>query len=279
MIAPNRHRNRGKEILGLLRRHGPLSADVLLRMTTPPMKKKKLLRSLSILHGRGLTESRRIGSAQTFYSISQALSSRDQVAVVLECQADDLLQPLLRRQDWIHNQWSEFWIHLLSHHFPEAEVVREQVIMKHEMAKRVLLASDTECDLLPDFLLIFPKDNLKRSVAVAFEIERTRKSNARIVRKLRKYANKTQVDGLVYICDSGRLSETIRGLYLESQASQAFRIKHYAENFFIFSDAINTNESPLERIFDATGKPISMVEWCMKLRSTKPTLRRNSISN
>ncbi len=276
MIAPVRTREKGKAVLELLKVHGPLSIELIFRMLSPSMKKKKLRRCLASLRANGTIECRWVSQTKIFYQLSQALPNRNRTAELLKCAPDELHQPTLSRQDWIHNEWSEYWIKLLCSLFPEADVIRERDISNSATAKRILLVNDFEFELLPDFMLLFPKSESGAPTAIAVEIERTRKSNSRIIQKLGKYANKTQIDGLIYVCDSGRLSETIRTLYSDKWSDNAFRIKHYSDSFFLFSDAINSCDEPLDRIFNAKAEKVSIVDWCGQLRKTKPTLRRNA---
>lgn len=275
MTIPNRHRSRGKEVLGLLRQHGPLSIDILQRMTDPPMKKKRLRESLGILQRKGFVMRRSVSQIKTFYQLSQDLKDRESAALVLGCAPDDLFQPLLSRRDWIHNECCEYWIHIITKSLPDATVIRASEFNDSEEAQRIMMLGQKDYELLPDFLLLLKGDSTSEKAAIAMEIERTRKSNSRLVAKLKKYAGKTFVDGLVYVCDSNRLSETIRLLYQEQIAQSAPRIRHYSNNFFLISDAIESTQNPLFRLFTAQRECVCFVSWSQYLQSTKRTLRRN----
>jgi hypothetical protein len=264
------------QVLRLLKEHGPVSIDLLHRMTEPPAPKTNLRQSLSILKKKGLVNSVSIDSQKTFYHLSQAKPDREAVADMINVNAETLSQPLLRKQDWMHNQWCEYWIHLLSKLFPEAAIIREQSIAEHDAAKGILQLQERDFDLMPDFLLSFPKTETAAATHIAFEIERTRKSNERLMRKFRKYLNRTKIDGLIYICDSGRLSETIRLLYETKLVAQAHRIKHYGDHFFLFSDSLAGGGPTLDRLMNAKSQPVEIQHWCRLLRETKWTQRRDA---
>ncbi len=264
------------QVLNLLKEHGPVSIDLLHRMTEPPSPKTNLRQSLAILKKKGLINSVSIDSHNTFYHLSQAKADREAVAQVLTVEADSLYQPLLRKQEWIHNQWCEYWIHILTRMFPDTRIVREHSLQEHELAMRVLQLQERDFDLMPDFLLSFPKSETAQATHIAFEIERTRKSDQRLLAKFRKYLNRTRIDGLIYICDSGRLSETIRLLYETKLVAQAHRIKHYADHFFLFSDSFVGGGPDLNRLLNAKGQPVQLQHWCQLLRSTKWTQRRDA---
>ncbi len=267
------------QVLNLLKEHGPVSIDLLHRMTEPPAPKTNLRQSLSILKRKGLVSSISLDAQTTFYHLSQARSDREAAAQLLQVDSNSLIQPLLRKQDWIHNQWCEYWIHLTTRMFPDAAMVREHSIQEHELAKRVLQLQERDFDLMPDFLLSFPKTETTEATYIAFEIERTRKSDKRLMHKFRKYMNRTRIDGLIYICDSGRLSETIRLLYETRLVAQAHRIKHYADHFFLFSDSVVGGGPGLDRLMNAQGQPVQIQHWCQLLRTTKWTQRRDAEFN
>lgn len=264
------------QILTLLNDHGPLTIDLLNRMTEPSAAKKNLRQSLSLLQKKGLLNRLTLDPTTTFYHISQSQKCRAQISEIIGRPVEMLVQPLLQRQDWFHNQWCEYWIHIIRSRFPTASIVREHLICGSELTRQILCIDKDESTLLPDFLLSFPKTETTREIHIAFEIERTRKTNERIIHKLRKYLNGTQIDGLIYICDSGRLAETIRTLYQARLVEKAQRAKHYGDNFFLFSDCFAAGGLLLNRLFNANGESVELENWIHKLISTKWTLRRNS---
>lgn len=252
-----------------------MDIDVLHRMINPSTQKKNLRQSISILKRKGLIESLCLTQHLHFYFLSQAQKNRENVAELIGATASDVKQSLLRKRDWIHNQWCEYWIHSIKRIFPEAEIIRENNIIDHDKTKRILRLTSRDFELMPDFLLIFPATSTSEEVSIAFEIERTRKSDKRIMKKLKRYLNGTYLDGLIYICDSGRLVETISLLYKSKLLDNAERIKHYGNNFFLFSDAMTCGDLPLNSLFNTNRKSADFTEWCNYLRTTKRTLRRD----
>lgn len=277
MIQTSKQPKRGKEVLQVIKDHGPLSLDILNRMIEPTMSKKNLRKSLQVLRRKNLIETAQSTSHSTFYMISQCLASRSKSAEILNCDPEMIKQPLLRKQDWFHNQWCEYWILNMTKLFPEVQIIRENTIGSHQIAMNVLQIQNRDFDLRPDFLLIFPKTEFKNSTYIAFEIERTRKSEKRLLRKFKKYMDGTHIDGLIYICDSGRLSETIRLLYQSKLVENSQRLKRFGENFFLFSDSLDGGGPGLSRLFNNCGKPILFENWCGYLSTTKWTERRDEV--
>jgi hypothetical protein len=267
---------RNKEILHLVKNHGPLSIDMIFRMIDPPMQKKNLRQCLGIMRRKNLIDTLSADSQTTYYQIFQSLPSRRQIAEVLGCSPEDAIRPLLRRQDWLHNQWCEYWALSIKRIIPEAQIVREHMIGSHDIAMRILNLTKSDFELVPDFLLTIPKTDSTEVVNIAFEIERTRKSNKRILRKFNKYMNGTLIDGLIYICDSGRLSETIRELYQTKLIVNNLRVRHYGDHFFLFSDSLDGSGPDLSHLYNAKGELISFQNWISYLQKTKWTLRRDA---
>lgn len=271
-----RKRKVAKEILLILKDHSPLTVDMIQKMIELPIQKKNIRQALGILKKKRMVDMVLCNSQTFFYQINQSLQSRQAVAAALKCGTVVESKPLLRRQEWFHNEWCEFWSLIIKRAFPESTIVREHDIEDSAEAKNVLLQNDKGLDLLPDFLVLFPKTHSTEKVSLAFEIERTRKSDARIQRKLKKYIFESHVDGLIYVCDSGRMAETIRGLYEKKVMEKAHKKRGYADHFFLFSDSMSAGDNPLLSFYNAKGETTSLADWCKKLRSTKMTLRRDA---
>lgn len=266
---------KGKIVFHCIQQSGPLTIDVLHRIVSPKMSKRNLRKCLQLLSKKGFVESFHYSSQGTYYMVSQSLSSRTKAAEYTNQQAQDLKQPLIRRQDLFHNQWCEYWIVKIKRLFPESTVTRELEIGNNHFAKNVLNLAYADYDLRPDFLLTIPKTESSNTVCIAFEIERSRKSDERILRKLSKYMDRTQLDGLIYICDSGRLSETIRLLYQNNLLPKSEKQKRFGENFFLFSDSLDGGGDAFDRLFNACGKPTLFTNWCGYLGSTEWPKRRS----
>lgn len=265
-----------KEILTLLKDHSPLTLEMLQMMIEPPIQKKNLRQAIGILKNKGLVDMV-VGDQKTFfYQLHQAQPTRREIADMLGCDESNTVRPLLRHQDWVHNEWGEFWALILKRAFPDVEIIREHDIDSHNLAKNILQQNGRALDLMPDLLLMFPKSPTHEKISVAFEIERTRKSDSRILNKLKTYIYETHLDGVIYVCESGRLSETIRQLYQKKTLEKAHKKRGYSDNYFLFSDSMSAGASPLASFYNANGQPTSLINWCHKLRATKLTSRKDN---
>lgn len=277
MIEVQRHvPKRSKDILSIVAGHGPLTIDLLSRLMEPAMSKRNIRKTLALLRKKGLIDAAATNPHSVYYFTSQSMIARTETAAALGASEENFERPLLRKQDWMHNQWCEYWISLLAKAYPEARFVRELSARTDVHVRRILALGHEAEDLVPDFLMIFHGSQPNNSTCIAFEIERTRKSNRRIIQKLSKYITSTTVDGLIYICDSGRLSETVRLLYQAQLDKRAHRIAHYSDHFFIFSDSMDGGGTSFPRMFNSHAQSVSLEKWIRIIRETKWTKRRDS---
>lgn len=267
----------GKEVLRLLANYSPLTIEMLEKMIEPTPRKKSLRKAVGVLRKRELVDMV-VGNQKTFfYQLHQSRPNRAAVERKIGDGQNVTEHRLLRKQDWVHNEWCDFWTLIVKRAFPEVQIVREYDLDSHEIAKSILCHNGDDPDLVPDLLLIFPPQvDGQQKISIALEVERTRKTNARIQRKLKKYIYETHLDGLIYVCDSGRLSETIRQLYEQKTLERAHKKSGYIKNFFLFSDAMSAGPNPLATFYNADGQPASMHNWIPTLRLDKTTLRRDS---
>jgi hypothetical protein len=272
-IQPQQHR--GKDIIALLLEHGPLSYSALSRMLMPPMKRKRLKESLLCLKRKGFINANLIADTKTFYRFSQKLKNRERLGQYLNRPESDFFQPTFRSRDFVHSESVEYWIFILKRIFPDAEFVREAYFGKHDVAVKTLLISSDERELRPDFLIVFKKEDSTERAVIAVEVEKTRKSDLRIINKLSKYANESFLDGVIYICDDDRLHETIRLLFVKKVLEKSHRIKQYGKNFILFSDATKPFDQSKLSLVNSVNDKADVDMWIRKLRNKKPNFRRD----
>jgi DNA-binding Lrp family transcriptional regulator len=278
MIAKVKCFDRTRQILGLLKNHGPLSFRPLAKMIMPAIKDKKLHASLSRMTKAGLIEKRHerlFRGAGVFYQISQNLTDRKRAATILACSADDLLQPEFRYRELLHTQECAIWGHMFKQQYPSAQLIRDFEFINYEVARQYLSVTNNEPELNPDLLIILPASEYGFSIAIGVEIERTRKPHSKIVEKLNKYANETFVDGVIYVCSQNQIIETVRELYQRRIAPTNMRVKHYAKHFFMFSDAVDIHNSSIENVYNLDLKSSSLNKWITYLGATSFNFRRD----
>ena len=271
-------KDRGLQILKLLKLHGPLSFRGLKHMVEPEIKDRRLNGSIAILVKNGFIRKRQervFRGAGVFYQIAQELKTREKVASILSCPPNELLQPFFRSRELIHTEACALLVHSLRKLFPDAILVRDFEFYHNTFVHEILLTERNDYDLLPDVLMMFQGDAGLPQVSVAFEVERSRKAEKRVGAKLHKYANETALDGVVYICESKEISEPVRKVFKMNSSQKSLRIKHYGEYFFLFSNDPNELFLGKTKMFNANVSPISLEAWVTHLRSAPLVERRN----
>lgn len=270
---------RSKDILWLLVANGPLTAKTLMRVLNPPMKKKKLQMALSRLSRKGFIRKRHekifCGSG-VFYQISQYRNDRIRIAKKLGCSSEILEQPEFRYRELIHNDNCALWMSAIWKQLPDAQIIRDFDFGNSELAQKIMSLDIDERDLRPDFLMILPNgESSRRPISIAVEIEKTRKTDKRIIKKLYKYANRSHVDGVIYVCENERLKDILQHILITDVLKKARRIEHYPQNFFLFSDSVDNYDSNETLLFNSEQKIVSLLCWVQYLSSHSFNTRRD----
>jgi hypothetical protein len=255
---------RAKGILQLLRENGPLPFASLHSLLEPPIKKRRLRDSILRLIRRDFIERRndgQFGGRQSFYQLKQSTSSREEIALYLDCSPDHLKQNFFRYREIYHNTYCASVSNELKRHFPGSTIIRDFEFDNNQLAKDILLYTGKPEDLLPDILLIHKVDGSNKPIAVAIEVEKTRKSDKRLIRKLRKYANESRVDGVVYACETPRVREILTTNYLDHVVSRVSRVKRYRDSFLTFSNVISNPKAGFRQLCNSSGQLYSTEDW------------------
>ena len=271
--------SRAPQILTALKDYGPLSVRGLRQVITPSMSLRAVQKALQRLHENGLIQKRYEHlwrHSAVFHQLGQKDFQLKKVADFLHCDMNALRQPEYRYRELIHTEACGIWQNYLKHQFPTAHVLRDFEIAGDEAAQHALLSRKTDIEVKPDLLLKMPKPDGKGFAMIGIEIEKTRKSDARLFVKLRKYAARTHLDGVLYVCDPGGLTETLRCIYKKSVLMNAIRIKHYAENFFVFTDGLPPAVDTPVKVHNSSVDPLGLRDWIHFLSSTSDTTRKTA---
>lgn len=270
---------RAKEILTLLKNHGPLTFKAISLLVEPPMAKRKLEMALARLKNNHLIEVRNeklLGQKCLIYQAPQFENSRERAAKLLSCHKDEFLQPYFRYRELLHNDGCAILGHKLRKMFPDSKIIRDFQLYTDPTVSNVLLTSPLDRDLKPDLVLHYPRTDSFRSITVVFELEKTHKDHRRLAQKIIKYSAKSRVDGIIYLCDTEGIATAIRGTYKDNALHRALRISHYGSHFLLFANAKHIHIDAIENVHNFDGKPVCLKQWIHTLRSTDRTERRES---
>ncbi len=277
MAQVNVAHSRAPQILFLLNEYGPLSVNGLQTILRPHITKRRLQECLLRLYQKGLVIRRFEASpfARQYYELSQADSIRKEINRLTGIPLERLIQPYFRSQELLHNEECAFWAHYLKETFPEADVVRDFKLKEYQDICNKLLLDEDNPEVWPDLVLFFPENFQRESITIAFEIELTRKSNQRLYRKFRKYMNGTRIDGVVYLCHKNTLAETLRSIFIHSQAKGTRYFNHYPHLFLLFGDRSFNKERLEPNLFNINKEEVSFLDWIQALKKIPYFKRRD----
>lgn len=271
---------RRKQVTHLLAEYGPLTSSAISACLTPSIGPRNLRDVLKRLYDRGILASRLDragGNIRRFHQIAQSPRAYILVSEILGRSFTSLDQRHFRYAELNHSEDCAVWCELLRHLFPNSLVLRDFQLYGRSDAAAILMSKGEEFEFLPDILFSLPISGSDKKIYVAVEVERTVKKETRLLRKLRKYAEQTRVDGLIYICNQASLQEKLRSIYHSKVLCQARRIDHYGKNFFLFSDGTRSADPGLPLMFNAALENVSLPTWMRTLADTKNGGRSDAI--
>jgi DNA-binding Lrp family transcriptional regulator len=271
---------RSKQILSILREHGPLSLPVLAQSLEPPMARRKCREVIKNLKEKGLV--RRFNSylpqnAGNFYSLAMTKNERRRIAELLKENPESFDVCFVRGAELRHGEQCALWAEYLKSLYPEARVVRDWELHKHEEVKDSFVAYNEDRDLLPDIVISFCRKLDQEPLLIAVEVERTRKGTSRLVKKVKSLVMQTQLDGVIYVCADFEIGEALRLAFATSEITKSRRIGAYASDFILFStfDALAGRLGP--RYVNATLQVRSLEEWVRTMRETTVRMRSSAL--
>lgn len=271
--------DRGRQILTLLALHEPLSVRGLSQMLEPEMKPRRLRDALSRLYLKNLITKRNdrvFGGAATFYQISRDHKARKAISEVTGISISDLDRNPPRHAELLHWESCSVFAVKLQKLFPEAKILREHEFKTQQTIADYFASKEgTQSEVKPDLIIRMERNGELVSLTIAVEIERTLKSDERIRRKLKIYANETPLDGVIYICDLPEVARKIELIYRSKNLHNSLRVGNYGNLFLMFLDQESTHKEKTFRLINSECKTVSIETWINFLRGTSRNFRRN----
>jgi DNA-binding Lrp family transcriptional regulator len=270
---------RRRQILQLLNDNGPLSAALIAEVARPRISVRDARKAIRRLTSKGIicphheSVARNLGR---FYRISHDMLAREQVSKWLCVPAEELRQPKFFAKEQAHTSKCALWSAFLSDEFEGVEVVRDLQVIKRRLYSGSRESIDDLRELVPDIVLNFPGEMVSETVSIGFEIERSRKLSKRLVRKLDKIVNRSVLDGVVYVCDTGGVRDSIAAVLKEYRLLKSERIKHYGSAFILFTDDAVVSKETQPTLINVEGKTVKLKAWVSALLRISADYRRSS---
>jgi len=272
-------RKKSKEVLRALHENGPMTIKTMSRLLNPTFSMRGAQRITKHLFDLGLVEHLHGGLAKNvghYFQLSSNLYARKQIAEHLNVNIEDFRGLRIRTQELQHWQDCILWADRFKHLIPDSEIIKDFRIVREHAALKMLIVKPTDFEMLPDFIIKMPITGGYGFSHIAVEVERTIKSRKRLFRKLDKYASKSKLDGVLYICETDGIGELIFDVYNSRVFEKATRIGHYGSNFLVVTRNEIPNKSIIPKLHNSNGKNIFFENWIHFLRSNELTKRRDS---
>lgn len=279
MRQPNTPHGRGPQILKTLVQHGPLSTRGLSVVLEPPIFRVRLFEALERLCRRRLVvrlHPNLFRGAAVYYQINQRRKFWPEIAAIVGCSENRLHQPHFRSKELHHSEACAVWSVHFQKLFPNAAILRDYEIPSSKVALSLLSVTSDDRDFLPDLLLMLPNQECNGLVSVAIEVERFVKSENRLKLKLKKFANESYVDGVIYLCANDGIVDNLRRIYNISTKPQALRVNNYGDNFILFQDDIFEAKIPQLNLQNAAEKETEIRCWMRQLVRQKSDDRHDA---
>lgn len=270
---------KGKLILKALLDNGALSEHTL-RVLVPEIKhKRNFMRILTKLVQKQLVVKRQdhiLRKVAIFYQLNQSDKFVARLAKLLNCKESSVRQREYFHRSLFHEQTAVLIKHYLKKNYPNALVLRDFELVRHDEAKDIIPYLDEVDSPKPDVFLIFPKVHDYKSVSIAIEFDRTAKAKHRLAEKLRYYTSKTRVDGVIYICSEDRITNNLTEIYDAKIIHRAMRINNYGKNFLLTTPIQNDFDLMFSNLKNQCGKYYSLDSWIHYLLF-KPSVDRKDL--
>ncbi|MCM0606585.1 MAG: hypothetical protein KA715_10885 [Xanthomonadaceae bacterium] len=233
-----RMRERSKQILRALYEHGPLTNATLRQVISPIMSERRVNEVLQRLASVGLIKKRHSSvskHAGRYLQLSDGVGAKTLLSEILSVSEESFERIPGGTEALEHWQDCVIWSKRFSDLYPDAKVISDFKIAQDKSARETLLIPDDgDVDLFPDLLLRIPSIHSSNTINIAVEVERSIKSKFRLAKKLKKFASRSRLDGVLYVCSNPKISDSLQRVYKMRVLPTALRIQHYGDNFLMF---------------------------------------------
>ena len=270
---------RRKQILTLLAQHEPLSVRGLMQMLEPMPEPRRLRDSLARLYRQGLVTRRNhglFGNSAIYYQLAHDRHAQTEVSKITGIDPNFCNRNHPRTAELLHWEECAVFAHRLKTFLPEVRVFREHEFKHHpEINEWLLGALEDPTSAKPDIVALMEPESDGHSNFIAIEIERTLKSKERLKQKLDHYANRTLIDGVIYVCANDEIIRAVELMYRSKRIKDSLRVGHYGNLFLMFMDRDAIMKKEPSILFNSDFKHVELSKWLELFNQVPMSNRRN----
>jgi hypothetical protein len=255
--------HRGVQVLRLLYEHGPLTNLTLRSVLRPAMHRRKVNMVLRRLVNANLIRCR--------YSALPGFAAR-YVELATNRTATALLPSLLSQcsnsvvvmpggtDDMEHSQECTLWAMRIARALPSLKITKDfRCHLDRTILRTLKLTPNSHRSLVPDLIVQNPVGVGLLTFAV--EIERTEKSTVRSIRKLRRLAIGSEVDGVLYISKSARIRTKLSRVFSDYVLPHCSHLSSSRNEYLVTSDGQICPETGLPMLRGLDGASLDFAKW------------------
>ena len=252
-------------------------------MLEPTPDPRRLRDSLARLYRQGLVTRRNhglFGNSAIYYQIARDRRTQGEVSRFTGIDANAWNRNHPRTAELLHWEECAVFAHRLKTFLSYANVFREHEFKQHpELNEWLLGALDDPTLAKPDIVALIEPKTGGHSNLIAIEIERTLKSKERLKQKLDQYANRTLIDGVIYVCANDEIVHAVELMYRTKRIKDSLRVGHYGNLFLMFMDrdAILKKDPPI--LFNSDFNHVELPKWLELFKQVPMSNRRNLSSH
>jgi hypothetical protein len=260
---------RGKQVLRLLHEYGPLTNLTLRSILRPAMPRRKVNMVLRRLMTAKLIRSRYSALPRCTARYVELATNRKAVAMLpslLSSSQDTVVIMPGGTDDMEHAQECTLWAARLSAAIPGIKITRDfRCHLDRSILHALRLTPNSHRSLIPDLIAQVSTD--AGDLTFAIEIERTEKSAIRSIRKLRRLAIGSEVDGVIYITRSSRIAAKLRKIFLDYVLPHCPHLSSFRNEYFVMSSGQINLVSGLPIIHGLDSTAIDFGKWISSTHS------------
>lgn len=244
---------------------GSHKSERYLRRVARILVKKKLLVNATAQIG---------GNPAPYYYLSRAKDAKKLLSRLLDVPEDQIGNSHTRYTHFDHEDTLARIQFEIESKFVGAITIRDWQLSKSEVPELVFPRTLSSDDFYPDLIVGIPAHNtnigLNQSAYrwAAVELERHQKNHARVKIKLRDYAERTGLDGVLYILPNNSLEKKYQQYFREKAAVKALQLRGLEDSFFATTHLPKHDISIFSHNLNFGDRKLSVYNWFDFLRRT-----------
>lgn len=273
-----------KQVLEVIQKYGPISTSTLYKILGEQTSKRYLRHVARKLQADQLLVNATLnikGQPSPYYYLSRKNKSKQEIARILGIRVGEVGSSTARYSNLAHEDMLAQIQFEIESQFPDVILIRDWQLTKSCVPPLVFSRRLME-EFCPDIIVGLPvtysnaKGLRKSHRWVAVELERHRKKHSRVKTKLRDYAERTGLDGVLYMLPERSLEKQYQAYFKEKATLKALQMKGYKNCFFATTHLPKEGFSVFSHHLNFSNGRTSIYNWFDFLKNTDKRNRSTS---